>query len=149
MSQFSPAERLTLAVRAQLAEVRVCQAMERSALLDRQTAPYLRVCDRFRALYRRDWNADRPADVAAFRQLRRMLGATEVPREILQAASDMHRDIIRLTAEAIQALEVLLEASERDGAMPLQCVGVTEDVLRQAVAEALLAKESHDITTPW
>src|SRR5688572_24930461 len=62
LSQLTQAERLALAVRAEVTRVRAEEASDRAALLDRQLAPLLEARQRFFKRYQRDPDLEREHD---------------------------------------------------------------------------------------
>ena len=140
MSQLPPAERLALAVRAEVTRVRAEEASDRAALLDRQLAPLLQASQLFSKRYRRD------PDLASEQDLEQLFGlvtetvGAELTREHLDAAAEATREAAARQGLAVLALTELAKVLPTKGTSILEWCGVSEE---QFLSEVLTALDIH------
>ena len=132
-------ERLTLAVRAQVAMIRAERARGRSALFERRARAVSDAMARFRRAYRRE-PGPTPSDVGTVARWAAELGGAELTPGFLGAAAAALDEAVRLEEAAIAALDALRAAMGEDGTV-LEWIGCDAAAFERAV-EAALAEGS-------
>ena len=137
MSQLPPAERLALAVRAEVARVRAEAASDRAALLDRQLAPLLEARQRFSKQYHRDPDLEREDDLNTLFALVVQAGGARLTREDLDEAANASREAGARQGLAVLATTQLAKVLPASGVTILEWCDVTEEEFLGAVLTAL------------
>jgi hypothetical protein len=136
-------ERLTLAIRAQVAAIRADQAGDRAALLERRAAALLRAWEQFEALFGRRPSLDDSTDRAALGRILRTSGAGDVPWTVVREAAAALREVGRLRQQAGDAMRALHDAWRgREDDTLLSWVGVDEATFERAVRVALAGPDT-------
>ena len=118
------AERLDLAVRAQLAAIRADQARDRTALLERHYAPVSRAIEAYVELYGRE--ADPADDFDVFLGLVIEKGGVDLGREDLLTGMEMYVERAAASDAAADAMHALQEALGDHQGTVREWVGCTE-----------------------
>jgi len=119
------AERLALAVKAQVASIRADQARERSALLERRYAPVTKAFEAYEQLY---GGGTDPADhFDVLLSLIVQYGGGELGREELLEGMSMHEEQGAASRGAADAMRELAEAMGGHRGTVLEWVGCTRE----------------------
>jgi hypothetical protein len=129
------AERLELAVRAQLAAIRADQARERTAVLERHYAPVARAIEAYVAVYGRE--ADPADDFDVFLGLVIEKGGVDLGREDLLTGMEMYVERAAASDAAADAMRELQEAMGDHQGTVRAWVGCTEAEFVAAVGARL------------
>ena len=137
MSQLPQAERLALAVRAEVARIRAEEASDRAALLDRQLTPLLEASQRFSKRFRRELDPQSDDDLQQLFALIVEAGGAELSKEDIDLAADATREAAARQGLAVLALTELAKVLPSSGITILEWCGVSEEELLSGVLTAL------------
>jgi hypothetical protein len=129
------AERLNLAVRAQLAAIRADQARDRTALLERHYAPIAKAIEAYVEMYGRE--ADPADDFDVFLGLVIEKGGVYLGREDLLTGMEMYMERTAASDAAADAMHELQEAMGDHRGTVREWVGCTEAAFVAAVGAGL------------
>ena len=142
MSQLPQAERLALAVRAEVARARSEEASDRAASLDRQLVPLLEARQRFSQRHRRDPDLEREDDLNTLFALIVQAGGARLTREDIDVAADATREAAARQGLAVLALTELAKVLPESGVTILEWCDVSEEEFFSAVLTALGLRDS-------
>jgi hypothetical protein len=137
VSQLPPAERLVLAVRAEVARIRAEEASDRAALLDRRMVPLLEARQRFSKQYQRDPDLKSDTDFDKLFALIVEAGGERMTKEHIDAAAEATREAAARQGLAVLAMTEVAKVLPTSGVSILEWCGVSEEEFLGAVLIAL------------
>jgi hypothetical protein len=142
LSQLPQAERLALAIRAEVARVRSEEASDRAASLDRRLVPLLAARQRFSQRHRRDPDLEREDDLSTLFTLIVQAGGPRLTREDIDLAAEATREAAARQGLAVLAMTELAKVLPASGVSILEWCDVSEEEFLSALLTALGLRDS-------